>query len=58
MFHSPAPIPHSFDEPSPLDGQDQAVTSSTAGMDLAAPPERGEAADLLATARQVGGTVG
>ena len=27
-------------------------------MDLAAPPERGEAADLLATARQVGGTVG
>jgi EmrB/QacA subfamily drug resistance transporter len=34
------------------------VATSTAGMDVAAPPERGEAAGLLATARQVGGTVG
>jgi EmrB/QacA subfamily drug resistance transporter len=34
------------------------VASSTAGMDVAAPRELGEAAGLLATARQVGGTVG
>jgi EmrB/QacA subfamily drug resistance transporter len=34
------------------------VATSTAGMDVAAPGERGQAAGLLATARQVGGTVG
>jgi MFS family permease len=34
------------------------VATTTAGMGVAAPLERGEAAGLLATARQVGGTLG
>ena len=34
------------------------VTTSTAGMDVAGSRERGEAAGILTTARQVGGTIG
>jgi hypothetical protein len=34
------------------------VTTSTAGMDLATESDRGDAAGILTTARQVGGTLG